>query len=63
MLEYNVASIEKELEKISASQEDNKNIMVLLELNSKKGMNTDLFVILYGLVVSKEGQKKYVPVC
>jgi hypothetical protein len=62
MLEYNVASIEKELEKISASQEDNKNIMVLLELNSKKEMNTDLFAILYGLVVSKEGQKKYVPV-
>ena len=63
MLEYNIASIEEELEKLSASEEDNKNIMVLLELNNKKKeMNTDIFMMLYVLVVSKEGQKKYVPV-
>ena len=62
MLEYNIASIEEELEKLSATKEDNKNIMVLLELNGKKEMNTDIFRMLYGLVVSKEGQRKYVPV-
>ena len=61
MLEYNIASIEDELEKLSASPEDNKNIMVLLELNNKKDMNPDIFRMLYGLVVSKEGQRKYTP--
>ncbi len=61
MLEYNIASIEEELEKLSASPEDNKNIMVLLELNNKKDMNSDIFRMLYGLVVSKEGQRKYAP--
>ena len=59
MLEYNIGLIEEEANRIFASQEDNKNIMNLIELNRNKEMNTDIFRILYGLVVSTEGQLKY----
>ena len=57
MIEYNVNLIDKEVEKISVSQEDDKNFFNLLELN-KKGMNADIFLILYKSVISEKGQKK-----
>ena len=57
MIEYNVVLIGKEVEKISVSQEDDKNFVNLLELN-KKGMNADIFNILYNIVISGEGQTK-----
>ena len=59
MLEYNIGLIEREVDELIPSQEDNKNIMNLIELNRNKGMNDDLFRILYGSVVSADGQKKY----
>jgi hypothetical protein len=62
MLEYNIGLIEREVEGLYPNKEDDKNIMVLLEMNHKKDMNTDIFKMLYELVVSKEGQKRYVPV-
>jgi hypothetical protein len=62
MLEYNIGLIEREVDELIPSQEDIKNIMILLEMNHKKEMNTDIFRMLYGLVVSKEGRQKYVPV-
>jgi hypothetical protein len=49
----------EEIDEISASQEDNKNIVNLLELNNKKGMNQDIFRLLYQNIISAEGQKKY----
>ena len=58
MLEYNINMIEEKVEKISISQEDDKNFFNLLELN-KKGMNSDIFNILYSSVMSTKGQKKY----
>ena len=57
MIEYNIKLIEQDIEKISASQEDDKNFFNLLELN-KKGMNADIFHILYNSVISDKGQKK-----
>ena len=60
MLEYNIKLIGEEVEKISVNQEDDKNFFNLLELN-KKGMNSDIFNILYISVISAEGQKKYAP--
>uniref|UniRef100_A0A6C0K5V2 Uncharacterized protein n=1 Tax=viral metagenome TaxID=1070528 RepID=A0A6C0K5V2_9ZZZZ len=58
MLEYNIGTIGAAVEEISVSQEDDKNFVNLLELN-KKGMNGDIFRILYNAVISTKGQKKY----
>jgi hypothetical protein len=58
MLEYNIRTIGAAVEEISVSQEDDKNFVNLLELN-KKGMNGDIFRILYNAVISTKGQKKY----
>ena len=58
MIEYNIKLIEEDIEKISASHEDDKNYFNLLELN-KKGMNIDVFIMLYNLVISPKGQKKF----
>jgi hypothetical protein len=57
MIKYNVELIGKEVEKISVSQEDDKNYVNLLELN-KKGMNTDIFNILYNIVISEKSKTK-----
>jgi len=59
MLEYNIKMIGEEIDELSASQEDNKNIGKLLELNNKKGMNIDILRLLYQNIISTEGQKKY----
>jgi hypothetical protein len=59
MLEYNIKMIGEEIEEIAISQEDNKNIINLIALNDKKGMNTDIFKILYNNVMSTAGQKKF----
>ncbi len=57
MIEYNVNLIDKEVENISVNQEDDKNYVNLLELN-KKGMNADIFNILYNIVFSEKSQSK-----
>jgi hypothetical protein len=57
MIEYNVNLIDKEVENISVNQEDDKNLVNLLELN-KKGMNADIFNILYNIVFSEKSQSK-----
>ena len=57
MIEYNVNLIDKEVENISVNQEDDKNLVNLLELN-KKGMNADIFNILYNIVFSEISQSK-----
>lgn len=60
MLEYNIALIEREAESF-ACEEDDKNINNLLALNSKEGMNEDVFRLLYSRVISKDGQQAYDP--
>jgi len=59
LLEYNIKLIGKEVEEISDSQEDDKNINNLLVLNKKDGMNPDIFRIFYNSIISTEGQKKF----
>lgn len=61
MLEYNIALIERETDKLSAGDEDNKNIDNLIALNTKTGMNDDVFRLLYSRVISTSGQRKYDP--
>ena len=59
MLEYNIGLIEREVDELYPNQEDDKNVQNLFELNSKEGMNDDIFRILYSRVVSADGQRKY----
>ena len=59
MLEHNIKLIDEELEKISANQEDDKNMCNLVALNKKDGMNPDIFRILYNSIISTQGQKKF----
>ena len=59
MLEYNIKLIEEKIEKISFSQEDDKNFINLLELNKKEGMNTDIFRILFNNILSKDKQAQF----
>ena len=59
MLEYNIKLIGDEVDKISVDQEDDKNMNNLVTLNNKKGMNTDIFRILYNSIISTDGQKKF----
>jgi len=58
MIEYNINIVGEEVENIAKSQEDDKNFANLLELN-KKGMNADIFDILYKSIISTKGQLKY----
>jgi len=59
MLEYNIKLIGKKIEEISFSQEDDKNVVNLLELNKKEGMNADIFRILFSNILSKDKQTEF----
>lgn len=56
MIDYNISLVEDSIEEIIANKEDNKNIINLLEFNNKKGMNADIFRILYNNIISREGK-------
>lgn len=56
MLDYNIKLIEHKIDKISIDQEDNKNVINLLELNKKEGMNADIFRILFSSIISQNKQ-------
>jgi len=59
LLEYNIKLIGEEVEEISDSQEDDKNMNNLVALNKKDGMNPDIFRILYNGIISTKGQNKF----
>jgi len=59
MLEYNINLIEKKVQEISLSQEDGKNVINLLELNKKEGMNSDIFRILFSSIISRDKQAEF----
>ena len=59
IVEYNASSMENELNKISAIEEDKQNIIKLIAFNDKKGMNCDILMIIYNKLVSSEGIIKY----
>ena len=52
--------MEKELGEISANQDDKINIIKLLVFFEKKGMNCDIFLVIYNNLVSIDGNAKYV---
>jgi hypothetical protein len=51
MLDFNIKLIEENMNEISFNQEDDKNVINLLELNKKEGMNADIFQILYSNII------------
>jgi hypothetical protein len=59
VLEYCINLMEKELDELSAFFEDKKNVITLVALNDKTGMNGDILRIIYDNLVSQEGNKKY----
>jgi hypothetical protein len=60
-IDYNADLIEKELDKISAFQDDKMNIMKLIVFNEKEGMNIDLLFIIYNHIISENEYKRYAP--
>ena len=52
----NIPKVKVVRDDVKQRKEDNKNIINLLELNNKKGMNADIFRILYNNIISREGK-------
>jgi hypothetical protein len=51
--------MEKELDELSTFFEDKKNVINLVALNNKEGMNGDVLRIIFNFLVSCEGFKRY----
>ncbi len=61
VLDYLLSFMEKELDELSAIFEDKKNVINLVALNDKEGMNSDILMTIYEYLVSPEGNIKYAP--
>jgi hypothetical protein len=59
VLDYCTSLMEKELDELSTIFEDKKNVINLVALNDKEGMNGDLLRIIYNHLISNEGNKIY----
>ena len=61
VIDYKAALIEKELDEISAIQDTELNIIKLIAFNEKKGMNCDIFQVIYNNFVSASEAHIYAP--
>ena len=61
VIDYKAALIEKELDEISAIQDTELNIIKLIAFNEKKGMNCDIFQVIYNNFVSANEAHIYAP--
>ena len=59
VLDYCTSLMEKELGELSTIFEDKKNVINLVALNEKEGMNGDLLRIIYNHLISSEGNNIY----
>ena len=59
VLDYCTSLMEKELDELSAIFEDKKNVLNLVALNDKEGMNGDILMIIYNHLISTEGNNIY----
>jgi len=59
VLDYCTSLMEMELDELSTIFEDKKNVINLVALNNKEGMNCDLLRIIYNHLVSVVGHKQY----
>jgi len=60
-IDYNADLIEKELEELSALQDDKINLIKLIAFNEKEGMNCDIFQVIYNNLISENNTKRYAP--
>ena len=58
-IDYQASLIEKELDEISASIEDKKNLINLAVLNDKEGMNDNILTIIYNKLTNADENNKY----
>ena len=58
-IEYQVSKMEKELDELSAIFEDKKNVLNLVALKDKQGLNGDILAIISRYLVSANGDNKY----
>lgn len=59
VIDYIINIMEKELDELSTFFEDKKNVLNLVALNNKEGMNDDVLRIIFNFLVSGEENKKY----
>lgn len=59
IVEYNANLIETEIDEIAAVQEDKINIIKLVALNEKKGMNADIFQVILNNIISANETERY----
>jgi hypothetical protein len=59
VLDYCTSLMEMELDELSTIFEDKKNVINLVVLNNKEGMNCDLLRIIYNHLISVVGHKQY----
>jgi len=60
-IDYNATFMEKELEELSALQDDKINLIKLIAFNEKEGMNCDIFQVIYNNLISENNTKRYAP--
>jgi hypothetical protein len=56
---YNIRIMEKEIDELSAYFEDKKNVLNLVALSDKDGINGDVLRIIYNHLVSPKENKRY----
>jgi hypothetical protein len=61
VVEYNATLIEKEIDELSAVEEDKINLIKLIALNDKKDMNSDIFQVIYNNLISDKGTNIFIP--
>lgn len=59
IIDYNANLMEKELGELSTFFEDKKNVLNLVALNDKEGVNGDVIRVIYNFLISAEEKKKY----
>jgi hypothetical protein len=59
VINHYINIIEKELDELSTIYEDKKNVLNIVALSDKEGINCDILMIIYNNLVSPEGNKKY----
>jgi hypothetical protein len=58
-IDYNASLMENELGELSTFFEDKKNIINLVILKDKEGVNRDIIRVIYNFLVSPKGKKNY----
>ena len=59
VFDYCVRLMEKELDEIHAITEDKKNLLKLVALYENRDMNSDVLMMIYDNIVSREGKNRF----